>query len=124
MEFIAFTQRRENVEFLAGAHCKGSPMARVSDEFLARHPNRGVRLHSALAASPRAFIAPPTPSRPEFKDVFDTATHEMWRLAAPARETLAGVRVRTQAVLDRAAALRARRREQRMRPGGRGGPGA
>lgn len=124
MEFIAFTQRRENVEFLAEAHCKGSPMARVTDEFLSRHPNRGVRLHSALAASPRAFIAPPTPSWPEVKDVFDTATHEMWRLAAPARESLAGVRVRSQAVLDHAAGLRARRGETRMRPGGPEGAGA
>jgi hypothetical protein len=97
-------------------------MASVSDEFLARHPNRGVRLHSALASSPRAFVAPPTPSWPELKDVFDTATHEMWRLAAPARETLAEVRAKSQAVLDRAAVLRARRGETRLGPGM--GPGA
>ena len=41
MEFIAFTQRQEAVEFLSTVHCKNSPLAVSSPEFLARHPNRG-----------------------------------------------------------------------------------
>lgn len=111
MEFIAFTQRPENVEALATAHCKGSPMAAVSEGFLARHPNRGVRLHTTLASSPRAFIPPPTPVWPEFKDVFDTAMQDLWKLAEPAAERLPKVQARAQAMLDGAAGLRRLRGE-------------
>ncbi len=118
MEFIAFTQRRENVELLATAHCKGSPLAQVSEEFLAKHPNRGVRLHTWLASSPRAFTSPRTPVWTEYKDVFDTAMSEMWRLVVPAGEKLAEVQAQSQAMLDRAARLRARRGEAKQSAGG------
>jgi multiple sugar transport system substrate-binding protein len=119
MEFIAFTQRRENVESLAIAHCKGSPLADVSEEFLASHPNRGVRLHTALAASPRAFISPQTGVWPECKDVFDAAMNDMWTLRVPAGEALSRIQSRSQAMLDEAARLRARRGE-RSRSSGTG----
>ncbi len=109
MEFIAFTQRRENVEFLATAHCKGSPLADVSEEFLANHPNRGVRLHTALAGSPRAFISPQTGVWPEYKDVFDAAMNDLWTLRVPAADALARIQSRSQAMLDEAARLRTRR---------------
>ena len=118
MEFIAFTQRRENVEALATAHCKGSPLVSVSDSFLANHANRGVALHTALARSPRAFIAPPTPVWPEFKDQFDTAMQEMWKLREPAADRLKSVQVRAQALLASAAALRTKRGEIRLTPEG------
>jgi multiple sugar transport system substrate-binding protein len=112
MEFIAFTQRQENVEALALAHGKGSPLARVSDAFVASHPNRGVRLHTELAASPRAFIAPPTPVWPEFKDLFDTAVFDMWKLVEPADRRLARVQARARQLFASAAAIRARRGER------------
>lgn len=109
MEFIAFTQRQENVEELATAHCKGSPMASVSESFLANHPNRGVRLHTSMASSPRAFVSPATPSWVEMKDIFDTAMARMWKHEAVAKEELATVQKRSQAILDRAAAMRKQR---------------
>lgn len=116
MEFIAYTQRKENVEALATAHCKGSPLAEVSESFLANHPNRGVRLFTSMASSSRAFIAPPTPVWPEFKDIFDTAMQDLWTLREPARDRLPRVQTRAQALLDDAAALRRKRGESR--PGG------
>lgn len=111
MEFIAYTQRQENVEALATAHCKGSPMVKVSDAFLAQHPNRGVHLHTVLASSPRAFIPPPTPVWPEYKDLFDTTFMDLWKHAEPASKRLPVIETRAQAMLDQARAYKAKRGE-------------
>lgn len=117
MEFIAYTQRQDVTEFLATAHCKGSPLVRVSDEFLRNHPNRGVRLHSDLASSPRSFVCPQTRGWQEFKDKFDMAAQRMWALKAPAEELLAAAQRDTQALLDETAD-RARRRYAGRADGG------
>jgi spermidine/putrescine-binding protein len=109
MEFIAFTQRRENVEALASAHCKGSPLASVSEEFLESHANRGVRLHTSMAGSPRAFIAPTTPNWPQYKDLLDTAFQDMWKLEAQPAARLGLVEQRANEILATA------REHRRMR---------
>ncbi len=109
MEFIAFTQRRENVEALASAHCKGSPFASVSEEFLESHANRGVRLHTSMAGSPRAFIAPTTPNWPQYKDLLDTAFQDMWKLEAQPAARLGLVEQRANEILATA------REHRRMR---------
>jgi multiple sugar transport system substrate-binding protein len=109
MEFIAYTQRRENVEALATAHCKGSPLSSVSEEFLASHPNRGVRLHTSMATSPRAFIAPTTPNWPQYKDLVDTAFQDLWKLQGEPRVRLAGVEKTANEILAKA------REHRRMR---------
>ncbi|MBC7833781.1 MAG: ABC transporter substrate-binding protein [Phycisphaerales bacterium] len=111
MEFIAYTQQPRIAERLATAHCKGSPMLDVSESFLAAHPNRGVRLHTELFSSPRAFICPPTGAWPELKDIFDTAMSDLWKLREPAAQRLAAVQSASQAVLDRAARTRQLRGE-------------
>lgn len=109
MEFIAWTQRQDMTELLATAHCKPSPLAKASDEFLARHPNKGIRVHYDIFNSPRAFIAPPTRVWQQFKDEFDTAVQSMWRLDVPARQALAALQPRVQSLIDRAADERRRR---------------
>jgi ABC-type glycerol-3-phosphate transport system substrate-binding protein len=109
MEFIAFTQRRDVQEELAAAHCKGSPLVSVTEEFLRSHPNRGVHLHGALAGSPRAFVCPPTRAWQEFKDKFDLAAQRIWALAAPAEQILREMQRSTQALLDRTEAQSRRR---------------
>lgn len=109
MEFIAWTQRQDMSELLATAHCKPSPLAVASDEFLSRHPNRGIRVHYAIFGSNRAYIAPKTPTWQQFKDEFDSAVQRVWRLEAPPREVMGGLQSRTQAIIDHAAAQRRRR---------------
>ncbi|MFA6045809.1 MAG: extracellular solute-binding protein [Phycisphaerales bacterium] len=111
MEFIAFTQRPENVEALASAHCKGSPLVKVSESFFAHHKNRGVRLHTALASSPRAFTSPRVPQWPEWKDTFDTAMQDLWKHADRAKPRMEYLQRRGQALLDEAAGRRALRGE-------------
>ncbi|HYF15035.1 MAG TPA: extracellular solute-binding protein [Phycisphaerales bacterium] len=112
MEFIAFTQRRENVESLALAHCKGSPLVSVSDDFYAKHTNRGVALHTAMASSAKAFRAPATPVWTEYKDKFDTAMQDMWKLVEPASVRLPVVQAQAQALLDEARSRKLRRGER------------
>lgn len=109
MEFVAFTQRQENVEFMSTAHFKNSPLAASTPDFLARHPNRGIRVHDAIAKSPRAYLCPRTRTWPQFKDEFDAAMQRMWGLERPAREELATTQARTQGFLDRAEDQRQRR---------------
>jgi multiple sugar transport system substrate-binding protein len=118
MEFVAYTQRQEVVEFMAREHFKNSPLVASSDDFLRTHPNRGVRVHDAIAQSDKAYLCPRTRTWPQFKDELDAAMQRMWGLEESAAAVLATVRSRTQEFLDRAAAQRAKRS-----PGGASGGG-
>lgn len=109
MEFIAYAQRPEVVEYLSTAHFKNSPLANPSREFIEKHPNRGVRVHNAIAASPRGFVCPRTRVWPQLKDEFDASMQRMWALARPAREELADIQQRAQGFLDQAEEQRRRR---------------
>ncbi len=109
MEFVAYTQRPEVVEYLSTAHCKGSPLASASEEFLAKHPNRGVRVHYDLAKSARAYLSPRTRVWPQMKDELDAAFQRVWSLERPARDELSRIDGIVQGALDHAAAQRARR---------------
>lgn len=111
MEFVAYTQRPEIVEYLATVHGKGSPLATASEKFIREHPNRGVALHTALANSPRAFVAPPTPAWAEMKDIMDTAVDSIWKGTAEVKPRLSEVRARCQQVIERHAAAGKRRGE-------------
>ncbi len=109
VEFIAFTQRPENIERLATAHCKNSPLAVSSEAFLRNHPNRCVTAHDAIAKSDNAFLFPYTRAWPEYVAQFNSATERMWRLESSAREALTDVQDRGQRAIDRIAAMRLKR---------------
>ncbi|HMN39877.1 MAG TPA: ABC transporter substrate-binding protein [Phycisphaerales bacterium] len=113
MEFIAFTQRQDMTEQLATAHCKPSPLAKVSEAFLANHPNRGIRVHYDILRSDRSFVAPRTRVWQQFKDEFDTQVQRMWRLEVAAPVALARLQTRVQSFIDRAAERQRRRYGQR-----------
>lgn len=109
MEFVAYTQRQQVVEYIAREHFKNSPLATSSSDFLATHPNRGVRVHDAIAQSEKAYLCPRTRTWPQFKDEFDAAMQRMWGLQSTAAADLAAIQERTQGFLDRAAEQKARR---------------
>lgn len=113
MEFIAYTQRPEVVEYLSTAHFKNSPLAESSREFIEKHPNRGVRVHNAIAASPRGFVCPRTRVWPQLKDEFDASMQRMWGLTTPAKQELAAIQARAQGFLDQAEEQRRRRGYER-----------
>lgn len=111
MEFIAYTQRQDNVERLSRVHCKNSPLAESSEEFLATHPNKGVRMHDAIAKSPRSFRFPKTRAWPQIKDNFDQTAERIWTMRGTPGEELRRVEGLAQEFLDRAADQRRRRGE-------------
>jgi ABC-type glycerol-3-phosphate transport system substrate-binding protein len=109
MEFIAYTQRQDVVEYLSTIHCKGSPLATSSESFLANHPNKGVRVFDAIAKSPRAFRVPQTRAWLQIRDQFVAALDEVWNLKDTPKAIMQRVQARSQAALDRVADQAARR---------------
>ncbi len=100
MEFIAFTQQQRIVEMLSTVHCKNSPLAEVTPDFLAKHPNKGIQTFSQIAASPRGFRCPPTRTWLQFKDLCDALMQQVWTQKGSARSLLAAAASRTQSILD------------------------
>lgn len=109
MEFIAFTQRQDMTELLARAHCKPSPLLKVSDEFQATHPNRGIAVHRAILASERAFIAPETPVWQRLKDEFDGMVIRIASNTVAANSACADLQHRAQQMIDDGERVRQRR---------------
>ncbi|MGH7131166.1 MAG: ABC transporter substrate-binding protein [Phycisphaerales bacterium] len=109
MEFIAFTQRQDMTERLALAHCKICPLLKPTDEFVRKHPNRGLLVHNALAASSRAFVVPKTRAWPEFKDDFDATVQRLWRMESEVEPTLKDLQTRAQGYIDRSVEQERRR---------------
>lgn len=107
--FIAWMQQQRQIEEIATAHAKNSPLAQVSDAFIAAHPNRGIAAHNAIAASDRAFRFPKTRVWPRYVSEFDAAFQRLWLLQDEPASMLASIGARAQAALDQAAAMRARR---------------
>ncbi len=108
-EFIAFTQRPENIEALSIAHGKNSPLIEHSPGFERASVNKYVAVHAQVARSDRAFVFPRTRTWQQYASEFDAATQGMLRLQSPATEALARVRVAAQTQLDRTAEARRRR---------------
>ncbi|MDX2146884.1 MAG: ABC transporter substrate-binding protein [Planctomycetota bacterium] len=113
MEFIAFTQRQEQVEMLSLAHCKSSPLATSSEDFFARHANRGVRVHDALAKSERSFLCPRTRTWPFIKDTLDATMDRVSNLRGEPAEILRDVQRICQRAVDRGVDERIRRQRGR-----------
>lgn len=108
-KFIAWMQEQKQIEEIATAHAKNSPLANVSAEFIANHPNRGIAAHNAIASSTRAFRFPKTRVWPRYVSEFDAAFQRLWLLQDEPAPMLASINARAQAALDQAEASRARR---------------
>lgn len=109
MEFMAYLQRQDNVETMALAHYKNSPLAVSTDDFLKNHPNRGIRTFDAIAKSDRTYMVPRTRAWPQIKDELDAGFQRMWSLERPARDELALIQRRSQDYLDTVEAQRRQR---------------
>jgi len=111
-DFLLFTQRSEIQEELALSHAKPSPMNVVSPGFNAGHPNPGVAVHAAIAASPRVSVLPRTRACKQYTDLTIPAFQAIWS-GADARSELSRVAVRAQQLIDHDGVMRARRGETR-----------
>ncbi|GJM18501.1 MAG: hypothetical protein DHS20C14_07140 [Phycisphaeraceae bacterium] len=118
-EFLMFTQLPENIESLAIAHAKPTPLARPSEAFLREHPNKYISMHNALVASERGFPKPPTRAWPQYEAEFNAEITPIWELERPAGEILGSIERRAQRFIDVVVERRERRYgEQALRGAG------
>jgi multiple sugar transport system substrate-binding protein len=100
-EFIKFVNSQYGMEMLCLGQRKHTPLARVSKEFIAQHPNPYIRVFIDVAKRPRAFGAPKTPICTEYLNEMEAAFDEIWLGTDSAADSLARVRARMQDKLDR-----------------------
>ena len=108
-EFIRFVQQPRWIEHLAAVHSKPSPLATLSPDFAAHHPDPWVDVHTAQVRSERAFAVPRTRTWMQYRDEFRQAMERIWTRSAEPADVLADVTRRAQASLDEAAEQRRRR---------------
>ncbi len=111
MEFLAYTQRQDVVEFLSTVHCKGSPLAQSSEQFRREHPNRGIEVFETIGKSPRSYRVPPTPVWLAIRDQMDFVVDEVWNQRTTPTQALARAQARAQGDVTRDADQRRRRAE-------------
>jgi ABC-type glycerol-3-phosphate transport system substrate-binding protein len=97
MEFIAFVNRQDEMERLAKSHCKISPLAQVSDDFLDHHTNPYIRVFDALAASPNAHPTEPVPILNEVNDEMNNFVQRLALLQTTPEDGLKQMQDRLQA---------------------------
>ncbi len=79
-EFIAFVNRQDVMESLCSMHCKNSPLAKVSRQFIDYHPNPYIQVFEDCANSPNAFATPQIPIWPEISDELTVASQKVYML--------------------------------------------
>jgi ABC-type glycerol-3-phosphate transport system substrate-binding protein len=71
-EFIAFVNRQDEMEKLCSSHCKNSPLAKVSENFIRHHSNPYISVFERLASGPNAHGPMDLPIAPEVgKDIYN-----------------------------------------------------
>jgi ABC-type glycerol-3-phosphate transport system substrate-binding protein len=93
-EFIRYLQSQEGMELLCLLQWKQSPLAKVSDDFYRRHPNKRIRLFYDMAWSPKAVPLPRTGIWQEYQTVLTTAYDNAWGRIQSPRAALAEVQER------------------------------
>lgn len=108
-EFIAWMQEQKQIEEIASAHGKISPLRETSPGFHETHLNRSIAEHAKIANSPRAFGFPKTRIWPRYVSEFDSAFQRIWLMQDTPESALSLVNRRAQEALDLVADRRARR---------------
>jgi hypothetical protein len=88
------------MEKLANLHCKISPLARVSDQFLDHHRNPYIRVFDALAASPNAHPTEPVPILNEVNDEMNNFVQKLALQQTTPEEGLKAMQDRLQRSYD------------------------
>jgi multiple sugar transport system substrate-binding protein len=99
-EFIAYVNRQEVMEKLCSLHCKPTPLAKVSENFLKNHPNPYITVFERLASSPNAHALPQIPIMPQVFDEMNALSQKISLLDAEPRDALAELQDRLQTRYD------------------------
>jgi len=100
-EFIRYLQRQDVAEKLASSQRKFTALSRVSEGFLAHHPNPAVRLFISLARSTGARSLPRLSIWHEYNAEMSVAAERVLNLSYTPEAALAEVQERVQWKLDR-----------------------
>jgi multiple sugar transport system substrate-binding protein len=99
-EFIAYVNQQEVMERLCTFHCKNSPLAKVSENFLQHHPNPYIDVFDRLAASPNAHGIPQIPIWPEVVDEITAMSQRLILLETDPKTALQYAQDRLQSSYD------------------------
>jgi multiple sugar transport system substrate-binding protein len=100
-EFIAYVNRREVMERLVAMHCKNSPLAEISPDFIRTHANPYIAVFERLAGSPNAHSVDPVPIGPEAGDEMSVMAQKIHLLQQPPEHALREAEQRIEAKLER-----------------------
>jgi multiple sugar transport system substrate-binding protein len=101
-EFIAFVNRQDEMEKLVSLHCKTSPLAKMSGQYIANHPNPYIEVFEDLASRPNCRGLPEIAIWPEVSRELSNAIERICldpNLSV--EQALADAQVRAQAAVDR-----------------------
>ena len=99
-EFIAYVQRQEVMEKLCASHCKNSPLAKVSDNFILTHPNPYIAEFERMSSGLNANMLPRVPIGPEMTDELNVMSQRIYLLEETPAEALRKAQARLQQKLD------------------------
>ncbi len=111
-EFIAYVNRQDVMEKINKLHCKNSPLANVSEDFLNNHDNPYIGVFEKLARSPNAHGVPQIPIWPEVASEINAIYQDIINQREPDIEGRAKkVQARLQAKYDLFMSRQAARKE-------------
>jgi multiple sugar transport system substrate-binding protein len=99
-EFIAYVQQQPVMEKLCMLHCKGSPLSKVSPNFLEHHPNPYIGVFEELASSPNAHMTMQCPIAQEAGAELTAIVQGVLALEVDPAPALQRAQVRLQARYD------------------------
>jgi len=99
-EFIKFVNSQPGMELLCLGQRKHSPLAKVSAEFWAKHPNPFIKLFAQLAWSKNTWHPPRIGVWREYNDEMNAAFDRIWLNEATPEQALGDVRRRIQRKFD------------------------
>jgi multiple sugar transport system substrate-binding protein len=100
-EFIKFVNTQKNMEQLALGQRKFSPLAKVSPDFVKKHPNPYIKVFMDLAKSPNARYVPRMPIWNEYKNESIVAYNQVFTGSLTPQKALKELQDRSQWKLDR-----------------------
>lgn len=98
--FMAWLNQQKIMEQLCAMHCKNSPLAQVSDEFIRNHPNPYISVFEALSRSPNAHGPPQIPINAEVFDELNNVHDRIIRLETEPAAALAAAQTLLQGKYD------------------------
>jgi multiple sugar transport system substrate-binding protein len=111
-EFIAYVSRQDVMEKLCMLHCKNSPLASVSQNYLENHPNPYIEIFDTLAAAPNAHGTPQIPVYPQVEQELTNAVERIFLQQSSTDDALRQAQDRAQAKWNQFSSIQVQRKSK------------